>query len=927
MKKIFYRLLTIICVVALVAQIGSQSALALTLGDGAGDSPSESEQYDFKFGITDSGVSVNKDGSWSVEMYLEGANDSFEYDAWYGIYDLGVIPDSALDSQGAWGYVIPKADTATEPALKSGDEIPTKRFTFSFCSQTDLTDPAEGKSVPVLGGTYNLYLFYADHGEDQYKIARSTVITIPELPLLSADYEHVIVIGIDGAGTFFQNTPTPNIDRIFSNDHSAISYSVRTEDPSMSAQNWAAMLHGVADDYHGIDNDFAYANECLISSLYPSVFKVLRDNDPNAKLGAFTNWTAINTGIIENGIGVDKIYGMDDASITAEVVNYVKENSPQFVFVQMDEADAAGHTFGFNSQQQLDKITQLDEYVGQIYSAYEEMGILDKTLFIVTSDHGGTPSATHGGMSAEEINVMFAATGKTVVRGTIGTMAVRDTAAVVLHAMGAVIPTVYQARVPDNLFEDTVRQPEFTFALTEQGVTVTDDLYEIEMYIEGADDRFGHDAWFGIYNGNVTAEDIYQNGDALSLGAWGYVSSDLDASVRLGSEKQVFTFKSSSLIPNENNPVIGGTYTVFLFYTNGHEGNKYVVADSIGITIKNKDNIDFGVAEKGVTLRPDGLWSANMYFVYDGTQSADFWYGIYDADVSAQDIGAQGSAISYLGGNFISCVVNEDDLTPKKYSFSFNSFKNSNLNNPNPLLPGRTYNVYLFEMVDGEKKYDPLASFPLHVPGVANTGDGYLQFGFVNQSDRIVVNEDGSWELKLFISGADARFDGSAWIGIYNADATIEQILSYDANVSEIAHIPLGVFTSDRRAIKVDSSMITSGDNLLKIGGSYKLVLFYSDYSPNSGVVARMVPFTLLSTNPPVVEDIEPEPEPEPQPEPEPEPVPEPEPEPEPEETQLEEMPPEEDRNIAAPIIIAMLVTMVVGTVLVIQLIKKKASI
>ena len=915
MRKILFRVFTLICAIALIAQLGAQSAFALQ-DVTPDDSTTESFPYDFKFGLTDNGVSVNKDGSWSVEMYLEGANDLFEYDAWYGIYDLGVTPDSEIDSQGAWGYVIPTVGNATEPALESGDKLPTKRFTFSFNSQTDLTTPSDGKTNPELGGTYNVYLFYADHGDDQYKIARSTVITIPEMPALSADYEHVIVIGIDGAGTFFQNTPTPNIDRIFANDHSAISYSVRTEDPSMSAQNWASMLHGVSDDYHGIYNEFAYVNECSSLPSYPSVFKVIRENNPEAKIGAFSNWFAINTGIIENGIGVDKIHGMDDASITAEVVKYVKENSPQFVFVQMDEADAAGHNYGFGLQQQLDKITQLDEYVGQIYRAYEEQGILDKTLFIVTSDHGGTAACTHGGMSENEINVMFAATGKTVTSGTIGDMAVRDTAAVILHALGCVIPNVYQARVPNNLFADTSRKTEFKFALTENGVTVNENSYEIEMYIEGADARFGHDAWFGIYNGNVTAEELYANGEDLFQGAWGYVSSNLDSSTRLDSSKYIFKFESANLIANDNNPVVGGTYTVFLFYTNGYDGNRYVVADSIGVTIKNDDAIDFDLVENGVTVKPDGSWRANMYFVDDGTSTSDFWYGVYDSDVSALDIQTQRDAILPLGWSSITRSV--DDITPKKYSFSFDSTRNSNPNNSNILVTGKTYTVYLFPLVDGEKEYSACASFPLNVPSVANTGDGYLKFGFANQSDRIIVNEDGSWVLKLFIEGADARFDESAWIGIYSADVTKEQLLARDSAALLLARMPLGVFTSDSKELQMDSSMITPEAGALKVGERYQLVLFYSDSSSNSSVVSRMGSFTFLSTIQNTVE------EPEPEPEPVLDPEPEPEPEPEIEEVTTDAPPTEDGWNGGAIIIIATALLVTSGLVAILYLRKKK---
>jgi len=732
-------------------------------------------------------------------------------------------------------------------ALDSDDQIPSKKFTFTFKS-TDLDTPASGKSNPALGGTYNVFLFYADHGSDQYKVARSFPITIPAQPTGAADYEHVVVIGVDGAGTFFKNTNTPNIDTIFADG--AMTYSARTEDPSMSAENWASMLHGVSAAVHGLDNDIA-ASKAFTNSAYPSIFKVLREKYPTAKIGSFSHWAPINTGIIEDGIGVDKTHGLSDAQIAAKTVEYVKANNPKFVFVQFDEADEIGHNIGYDIPQQHAKITEIDGYIGQIYKAYEEKGLLDKTLFIVTSDHGGVGRG-HGEKADAETHVMFAASGKTVRNGGIGSMMIRDTAAIVLDALGCEIPAVYTSKVPENLYSD------FSFGLTDKGVTVNGSSYEIEMYIEGADNRFGHDAWFGIYDGTVTEEDLYINGGSISQGAWDYIAQGsgkhttaLTAGSRLGSGRRTFTFKSSDLdsARASSNPAVGGTYTIFLFYTDGHDGNGYVVADSIGVTIKSDDGVSFGLAENGVAVSPDGSWSMEMYLEgADSSYEYDTWYGIYDADVSESEILAGGTSLSQGAWGYVKPQTNQDALTSGKYVFWFDS-NNCDKSKANP-VPGKTYNVYLFKCDRGganSKQYTVAASFPLHIPSVANTGDGSLQFGF-NKSNGISVNLDGSWSLNMFINGADSRFDDNAWVGIYNADVTKEQLLAGRGDMSQGAWTSIGDFDSSRKEFSFDSSMITS-DKGPELGGSYNAVLFYSDSPPNGYVVARMIPFTLPKLN------------------------------------------------------------------------------
>lgn len=262
-------------------------------------------------------------------------------------------------------------------------------------------------------------------------------------------YDHVVIIGVDGAGVYFRDADTPCIDRIFANG--AVSYEVLTSDPTISAESWTSLLHGVTPRFHGITNTIAGARRYPSNSPYPSVFRVIREQDPEAVLASFVHWGAINYGIVEEDIGVHKVSGLADDVLAEQICSYIAESSPKLLFVQFDDADHVGHSVGFGSAEQLVKISELDSYIGDIYDAYSKKGILEDTLFIVTADHGGN-GTNHGGWSVGERYVMFAATGKTVVNGEVGDMAIRDTAAVVLHALGYEAPETWTARVPSGLF-------------------------------------------------------------------------------------------------------------------------------------------------------------------------------------------------------------------------------------------------------------------------------------------------------------------------------------------------------------------------------------------------------------------------------------------------------------------------------------------
>jgi hypothetical protein len=267
---------------------------------------------------------------------------------------------------------------------------------------------------------------------------------------VSKIYKHVVVLGVDGAGAFFEEADTPVIDDIF--DGGAVTYQMLSENPTISAQCWGAMLHGVTSDVHGLTNSIVSSTPFPTDSRFPSVFRVIRSNNPDAKLASFSHWNPINVGIIEDGLGVHKETAGTDKELTEKIVTYLKEEAPTFLFVQFDDVDAAGHTNGYGTQEQLVKISEIDTYVSDIYNAYDNLDVLDDTLFIVTADHGGS-GKNHGGLTDGEKYVMFAAAGESVAEGEIEDMEIRDTAAVVLHALGYNIPDTWTARVPSGLFE------------------------------------------------------------------------------------------------------------------------------------------------------------------------------------------------------------------------------------------------------------------------------------------------------------------------------------------------------------------------------------------------------------------------------------------------------------------------------------------
>lgn len=374
----------------------------------------------------------------------------------------------------------------------------------------------------------------------------------PVLPPSKGAYKHVVILGVDGGGDFFKNTYTPNMDAIFADG--ATTYEWRAVSPSISAQNWGSMLHGVLPEFHRLTNQIAGSRPYPADSPYPSVFRVVREAMPRAVLASICNWSAVNIGIIEDGIGVEKWNETDDPAVTAHVVEYLKKNDPTLLFVHFDSCDAAGHGNGYGSAQHLAAVTAVDGMIGKIYAVLEQRNLLDDTLFMVVTDHGGTPGGSHGGDSDAEMIIFFGAAGKTVDwENPIVDGDNRDIAAIAAYALGLEIPEAWTSRVPTGVFWDVSggghKTPEIPVSPNRRHQTEdTPPLIEVQKLLKDHEviaylpldnsevDAFGklkttpfgklyyYDAYYGkgvaLDDGYITLEDVKVGVGSFSAAFW-----------------------------------------------------------------------------------------------------------------------------------------------------------------------------------------------------------------------------------------------------------------------------------------------------------------------------------------------------------------------------------------------------------------------
>ncbi|OKL36677.1 LamG-like jellyroll fold domain-containing protein [Domibacillus mangrovi] len=299
-------------------------------------------------------------------------------------------------------------------------------------------------------------------------------------------YKHVVFIGIDGAGVgvhkeapYFSNSNAKmepvgdrlNVPALRSIIESgAVSYSAQSVLPSSSSPNWGAMLTGVGYDKHHIDNSDSGKWYYPENTEYPTIFKKIREQMPERKLAAFSNWKNITAGHVEPSLGVETGNG-NDAQITQKIKGYIESDKMKdtaLLYLQLDELDGVGHNIGFYSPAFYNKITLIDQQIKTIVDALDKQNLRDDTLIVVSTDHGGgteQPDGTyinqgsHGQDSKLARTVFFAANGRTVARAEDGEKilnggSTRDAAITVLEGLGLADTKIGDSKLWEGMFAE-----------------------------------------------------------------------------------------------------------------------------------------------------------------------------------------------------------------------------------------------------------------------------------------------------------------------------------------------------------------------------------------------------------------------------------------------------------------------------------------
>ena len=282
--------------------------------------------------------------------------------------------------------------------------------------------------------------------------------------------KHVIFIGVDGVSTPAFKDPAllarmPNVKMMM--EQGSYTLGKRSVMPSSSAINWATIFNGLPTEQHGYGqwNSSKPEIPAVLDNgrgMPPTIYTLLREQRPDAESGCVYNWNGIgplldtvviNYHVYDPGYHEPEGYSMENYT-QERAVKYILDKKPTFFTFYIGDVDEVGHRCGWESPEYYDCLEETDRMVGLILQAAKDAGIYDDTIFVFSSDHGGSGKG-HGKLEMAHLETPFVLYGKNIRKGYVleEPMMQYDLPATLAYALGVNIPKEWRGRPMTAMFK------------------------------------------------------------------------------------------------------------------------------------------------------------------------------------------------------------------------------------------------------------------------------------------------------------------------------------------------------------------------------------------------------------------------------------------------------------------------------------------
>lgn len=253
--------------------------------------------------------------------------------------------------------------------------------------------------------------------------------------VFSAQVEHVIIMSIDGGKPLtMQQSKMPMLRRIvFEGAHT---WKAMTITPSITLPSHVSMLTGVGPDIHQITWNDWDPKKGLVK--VPTVFDLAQAHGyKTALFAAKDKFKHLQV----PGVNEFRLIEKDAEDVAAVAANYFITNKPNLTFIHFRDADRLGHIFGWDSWPQKLALQGIDRAIKRIYDSIQKSGVMDRTVLIITADHGGS-GFNHSDNTLENRTIPWIIWGATIQPNFTIMMPVHttSTAATALHLLNVPVP-------------------------------------------------------------------------------------------------------------------------------------------------------------------------------------------------------------------------------------------------------------------------------------------------------------------------------------------------------------------------------------------------------------------------------------------------------------------------------------------------------
>jgi hypothetical protein len=291
----------------------------------------------------------------------------------------------------------------------------------------------------------------------------------------AAQAEHIVLVVLEGIkSSAIKSGATPHLAKLA--QEGTVSWSAQSITPPLTVSAMASLLTGLPVEKHRVTADWENYDFARSFMRSPTVFDYM-DLAGGADTGVFLMDERLYQ-LVRPEIYVDsQVCGYTKPQCTPETVSvYIQDflkkvtseggygfrlfGVPNLLLTHFPTAARIGQKYGWDSPKYTAAVTSIDNAIDQIMKNYQEIGVLDRTMFIVTGLHSGplnplTKKVKKGETVELDPAVPWIAWGTNVKKHHAISQPVTllDTGATIMYALGLETHMEWESQAVTEIFQ------------------------------------------------------------------------------------------------------------------------------------------------------------------------------------------------------------------------------------------------------------------------------------------------------------------------------------------------------------------------------------------------------------------------------------------------------------------------------------------